>query len=48
MFNVFVLLFLSFRFNKNAKVEKIRDLSKMWKKIEKGNETLKDLEKKYV
>ena len=47
MFDVFVLVFLSFKFNTNAKVEKIRDLLEMWRKIEKVNKTLKDLDKKY-
>ena len=33
MFDVFVLVFLSFRFNKIARVEKIGILSKMWRKL---------------
>ena len=48
MFDVFILVFLRFRFNKNARVEKIRELSVMWRKFEKGNEILKDLGNKYI
>ena len=42
MFDMFVLVFLSFRFNKIARVEKRGILSKMWRKL-KSKETLKSL-----
>ena len=38
MFDVFVLVFLSFRFNKNARAKKRRDLLEMWRKLQMGDE----------
>ena len=35
LFDVFVLAFLSFRFNKNAIAEQRGDLLEMWRRIEK-------------
>ena len=36
-FNVFVLVFFSFRFNKNARAEKRKELSEIWrKKLKRG------------
>ena len=35
MFDVFALVLLSFRFNKNARVEKKRNLSEMWRKLKR-------------
>ena len=47
MFDVFVLVFLSFRFNKYEIEEKKRFFENV-EKIEKGNETLKDFGEKYI